>query len=102
MAVHCWLGEGPQLAMQLDADGVWQATTTLPAGAGPLAALTVEARDATGRLGRHQLTLAVAPYRLPHKASAGSDAASIGAWEENGIMGTQLGPNRNAKSAKPS
>ena len=27
----------------------------------------------------------------------GSDADSIGAWPENGIFGTQLGPNRNGK-----
>jgi hypothetical protein len=27
----------------------------------------------------------------------GSDATRIGEWEENGILGTQLGPNRNAK-----
>jgi len=27
----------------------------------------------------------------------GSDAATIGVWPENGIFGTQLGPNRNAK-----
>ena len=33
---------------------------------------------------------------------AGSDAASIGAWEENSILGTQLGPNRNARPTHPS
>ncbi len=30
-------------------------------------------------------------------ASDASDAASVGAWPENGIFGTQLGPNRNGK-----
>jgi Icc protein len=96
--VHYWLGEGTQFAMQLDTHGVWRATTTTPAEAGLLLSLTVEARDATGRLGRHQLTLAVAPYQPPNRLGAGSDATSIGAWEENGIFGTQLGPNRNAKN----
>ncbi len=31
------------------------------------------------------------------EAGDGSDAASVGAWPENGIFGTQLGPNRNGK-----
>jgi hypothetical protein len=97
-AVHYWLGNGPRLPMQPTAPGVWQAEALRPAAQNaPLLALTVEARDATGRLGRHQLLLALAPYQPPHRPGAGSDAASIGAWEENGILGTQLGPNRNAK-----
>lgn len=101
-AVHYWLGDGPRLAMQLDDYGIWRAAATVPAFTTALLPLTVEARDATGRLGRHQLTLARAPYQPPQRLGAGSDATSIGAWEENGIMGTQLGPNRNAKAAKPS
>ena len=98
-----WLGEeGPRTAMQPDVHGVWQAEATCPAGAGPLLALTVEARDATGRLGRHQLRLALAPYQPPSRPGTGSDAGRLDAWEENGILGTQLGPNRNAKSFKKS
>jgi len=62
----------------------------------------VEARDVTGRPGRHQLLLALAPYQLPPRSEVGSDAASIGTWEENGILGTQLGPNRNARPLHPS
>lgn len=100
--VHYWLAAGPRLDMHLDAHGVWTATATVPIAAGPLLTLTVEARDATGRPGRHQLTLARAPYQPVQRPGAGSDATSIGAWEENGILGTQLGPNRNAKPAKPS
>jgi hypothetical protein len=101
--VHYWLGDdGPRLPMQRDAQGVWWAAATCPAGAGPRLPLTVEARDTTGRPGRHQLLLALAPYQPPPQPDAGSDAASIGAWEANGILGTQLGPNRNARPLKPS
>ena len=101
--VAYWLGDdGPRLPMQRDAQGVWGATATRPAGAGPRLPLTVEARDTTGRPGRHQLLLALAPYQPPPRSAAGSDAASIGAWEANGILGTQLGPNRNARPLKPS
>ena len=102
-AVSYWLGEeGPRLPMQRDAQGVWWAQATRPAGAGPRLLLTVEARDATGRPGRHQLQVALAPYQPPPGPGTGSDAASIGAWEENGILGTQLGPNRNARPSHPS
>ncbi len=46
-------------------------------------------RDDEGRDG----ILVVSPARVRD----GSDADSIGAWPQNGIFGTQLGPNRNAK-----
>ena len=102
-AVHYWLGDdGPRWPMQRDAQGVWWAEAACPVAAGPRLPLTVEARDSTGRPGRHQLRLALAPYLAPPRAGAGSDAASIGAWEENGILGTQLGPNRNARPLHPS
>lgn len=89
-----WLDEGPRLPLQPDAHGVWQAEATWTA---PFRTLTVLARDATGRLGRHQLVPAFGPSLALPQAGLGSDAASIGAWEENGILGTQLGPNRNAE-----
>jgi hypothetical protein len=93
-AVVYWLDNGPRLPLHLTAQGVWQADATVPTTG---RTLTVEARDATGRLGRHRIELARGPYLPLGQAGAGSDAASIGAWEENGILGTQLGPNRNAK-----
>jgi Icc protein len=106
VAVHYWLGDdGPRRPMQRDAQGVWWAEATCPlaaVAAGPRLPLTVEARDSSGRPGRHQLRLALAPYPAPPRTGAGSDAASIGAWEENSILGTQLGPNRNARPLHPS
>ena len=100
--VHYQLANGPWLPMQPDAAGVWQATATCPAGAMLPLPLTVQARDATGRPGRHQVQVAPAPYQPPPRPGAGSDAASLGAWEDNGILGTQLGPNRNARPLHPS
>lgn len=94
--VYYWLDAGPRLAMQPDAHGIWQAKAVRPATAA-FSILTVEARDSTGRLGRHQITLAPPSYQHPSQPGAASDVASIGAWEANGILGTQLGPNRNAK-----
>ena len=100
--VRYQLDGGPWLPMQPDAAGVWQGEATCPPGATLPLQLTVEARDATGRPGRHQVQLAPAPYEPPFRPGAGSDAASLGAWEENGILGTQLGPNRNARPLHPS
>ena len=100
--VRYQLAAGPWLPMQLDAAGVWQAEANCPVGATLPLLLTVEARDATGRPGRHQVQLAPAPYQPVAQPGAGSDTLSLGAWEDNGILGTQLGPNRNARPLHPS
>jgi len=62
-----------------------------------LVTLTVRAMDATGRPGQHTLRVATPSYVPPARVRNGSDTASVGAWPENGIFGTQLGPNRNGK-----
>jgi hypothetical protein len=76
-------------------DNLW--TARLPIPSGPLVALTVRAVDQSGRPGQHTLTAAARTYDPVVRPRDGSDAASIGAWPENGIPGMQLGPNRNAK-----
>jgi len=42
-------------------------------------------------------TIEVAPYVAADSKPTGSDAASIGAWPERHLFGTQLGPNRNGR-----
>ncbi|GAB3710426.1 hypothetical protein GCM10027592_47170 [Spirosoma flavus] len=73
----------------------WLATISVPS-ADPLE-LTVEAIDSSGRLGRHTIQLTTPNQRKIERVKNGSDADSIGDWPENGIFGTQLGPNRNGK-----
>ena len=63
----------------------------------PVVWLTVRALDESGRPGEHTLSAPARTYVPVARAREGSDAASVGAWPENGISGTQLGPNRNAK-----
>jgi Icc protein len=77
------------------ASGYWKATIAVPPG--ELFPLTVEAVDERGRPGRHMITVGTPSYKLPARVKNGSDADSIGAWPDNGIFGTQLGPNRNSK-----
>lgn len=66
--------------------------------------LAVRAIATTGRPGMHSITVAGRGFRVREHRPTASDEASVGAWPENGIFGTQLGPNRNAKpvGGKPS
>ena len=77
---------------------LWTARLPVPADRlARLARITVRAVDETGRPGQHTISAATRAYVAPVRAQNGSDADSIGAWPENGIFGTQLGPNRNGK-----
>jgi hypothetical protein len=75
--------------------GLW--TARLPIDTGPLITLTVRAVDQSGRPGQQILTCAGPDYVPVRRERDGGDGASIGAWPENGIPGTQLGPNRNGR-----
>ena len=59
--------------------------------------LTVEAEDGTGAIGRERIELATEADLAANRHADGSDADAIEAWEERGILGTQLGPNRNGR-----
>jgi len=59
--------------------------------------ITVRTTDETGRPAAHTIRPAGRDHNLRQHQPLGCDAASIAAWAENGILGTQLGPNRNAK-----
>jgi hypothetical protein len=92
--VSCW--ENPDVWVPMNWEtGCWKATVDVPPG--ELFSLTVEAVDERGRPGRHTITVGTPSHKLPPRIKSGSDADSIGAWPENGIYGTQLGPNRNSK-----
>jgi predicted phosphodiesterase len=94
--VTCRLNDNDWTPMTLSSDQrSWLATISLPS-AEPLE-LTVEAIDSSGRPGRHIIQLTPPHQRKIERVKNGSDADSIGAWPENGIFGTQLGPNRNGK-----
>jgi len=80
--------------MRADNSNVWVAR--LLVSEEPLINLTVRAIDESGRPGVHTIT-AARDYAPPARTRDSSDGASIGAWPENGIYGTQLGPNRNGR-----
>jgi 3',5'-cyclic-AMP phosphodiesterase len=93
--VSCREGEGAWMAIKQN-EGLWKATIDVPLA--KLVTLTAEAVNERGRPGRHTIRFATPAYKVPAREKNGSDANSIGAWPENGIFGTKLGPNRNART----
>ena len=95
-SVACRVGEEEWTPMSIaPGERLWTGRLLVPADT--LVTLTVEAVDETGRPGQHMIRAATPAYMPPCRARTGSDAASVGAWPENGIFGTQLGPNRNGR-----
>ncbi len=78
---------------------VWYAeidTATVPDGKH---SLTVTISDASGRESHDQIRLVVSQsgaYEQPARAERDQDNA-LAAWPERGILGTQLGPNKNGR-----
>lgn len=95
--VECQVEGGAWIPMRrLIEDNFWTATATVAPAR--LVTITVRAVTASGRPAVHSITAAGATFASPPPPPApGSDAASIGAWPENGLLGTQLGPNRNGR-----
>ncbi len=75
----------------------WEAEVDVPAER--LVDVEVRAVDGRGRPGSHAIRAAGPGYAPPARKGDGSDADAVGAWPENGIPGTRLGPNRNGARA---
>ncbi|WP_245442928.1 metallophosphoesterase family protein [Methylobacterium terrae] len=98
------LGPADAVAFRID-DGPWQpmarpegarcheARVTWPAGARTIA---VRAK-AAGAEDTDVIEPATDPDGLPGSRGIGSDADALGAWPGRGLLGTQLGPNRNGR-----
>ena len=96
VSAACRTEEGTWTPMTRAAgERVWTATLAVPADR--LVSITVQAVDDSGRPGQHTIEAATRTYVPPPRVRNGSDAASVGAWPENGIFGTRLGPNRNGR-----
>jgi Icc protein len=93
--VACQVGAKWTAMERAPGERAWTARVTMPDDR--LVPLTVRAADKTGRPGQHTIQVANGAYVPPPRVRNGSDEASIGAWPDNGIFGTQLGPNRNGR-----
>jgi len=94
--VECRVGTEEWTEMIFD-DSLCTWSTAIKAPEQPLHSMTIKATDETGRPGQWTIQPASALYQLPQHVKDGSDADTIGAWPENGVFGTQLGPNSNGK-----
>lgn len=78
-------------------DGVsWQGTLSLDTNESGPQRLHVQATRASGAPLEGAIELAAGEMTSHHYAPVDQDNA-IGAWEEHGILGTQLGPNKNGR-----
>ena len=87
--------DGPWQPMhRADGDRRYRAAIEWPPGA---RRLSVRAADIGGRIGTDAIEPAGDAALIPTSKGIGSDADAIGAWPEKGLLGTQLGPNRNGR-----
>jgi hypothetical protein len=91
----CRIDDGPWLAMsRVSGTSSWQCSCEAPNRDFDL---TVRASDSAGKSDSQTIRVAREGYRAPQRKADGSDADAVGAWHEMGILGTQLGPNRNGR-----
>jgi 3',5'-cyclic-AMP phosphodiesterase len=78
---------------------LWQADLNVGNLAGGIYPLGVELTDEEGKTGRDEIRSAVnSPSTAKPELRAGLDRHNVvGAWPERGILGTQLGPNKNGR-----
>lgn len=94
-ACSCRIDDGDPVAMVWDEeDACW--STSIPAPDDAFR-LTVEATDEIGRSDAETIEVATSVDETVTRHADGSDADAIGSWAEKGLLGTQLGPNRNGR-----
>ncbi len=100
-AVSCAIDDGTPIAMveKPGATGVWTAQVSNIADGDHT--LTAIATPGTGIAARDTIKIRVAASsptsRSELKGAPGHDMHTIGAWQEHGLLGSQLGPNKNGK-----
>ena len=96
-SVVCRVEDGEWVSMQRKprASGRWSAVLDLPGRADRRDRGAGRRRVWAGRASTSIRAGGPALQPTDSPGAAGSDADAVGAWPENGIFGTQLGPNRN-------
>jgi 3',5'-cyclic-AMP phosphodiesterase len=95
-AAHCRINDGSWRSMLRDPrdSSLWQCQCE---ALGSAFWLTVRVEDSDGTTDEETIRVAGDDYEPPARHRNGSDEDSVGAWPEKGILGTQLGPNRNGR-----
>jgi 3',5'-cyclic-AMP phosphodiesterase len=93
-------GDPIALAPDLLDPSLWQARQDVRTLSEGRHTFTAEAHDIAGNIGHDAITVSVARngrYTPPTRSRDGGDCNAICAWPEKGILGTQLGPNKNGR-----
>ena len=94
VACTCSVDGAPAIPLHAVAPRHYAATVAIPADA---QSLVVEARADDGSVGSERIEFADPAHFSAARHADGSDADAVDAWPERGILGTQLGPNRNGR-----
>jgi hypothetical protein len=89
-----WLAPDP------DDPSLWRSAVDVRGLSDGPHSLSVQALDADGGADRDTIAFLRSRnggYGAPARAADASDRDAVGAWPEKGIVGTQLGPNRNGR-----
>jgi len=89
--------EGREFEMKpVEGSRVWEGLVMGNGVADGVHSLRVEAEDAEGRVAEDEIRVAVGRMAVKERAARDQDNA-LEAWPEHGLLGTQLGPNKNGK-----
>lgn len=93
--------DGQRIPMQLvgGISGLWQAQIPVPSDAGSYR-IDVKATTSDGRTASdtvEAMTPSSAARRTSIDATPGTDAHAVGEWADHGLMGAQLGPDKNGR-----
>jgi predicted phosphodiesterase len=93
-AVNAALGRSAAVLSQIPGTQVWQGILHPGEAAWDSSLLRVAARTIDGKFAEDKIM--IAPSRSPRRLARDQEN-QIGAWPEHGLLGTQLGPNKNGK-----
>lgn len=92
--VTCRVGDRLPVPMASPMTSRYALEVDLPDGA---TTIRVEAEDDIGQRGHETIEIATELHLAATRMADGSDADAVEAWPERGLLGTQLGPNRNGR-----
>jgi len=90
--------EGREFEMApVEGSRVWEGSVAGDVVDDGVRSLRVEAEDAEGRIAKDEIRVAVGGRTAVKERAARDQENALEAWPEHGLLGTQLGPNKNGK-----
>ncbi len=95
--VEASLGETRAWMQRVPGSNVWQTTIACEHTPSGLHALRVVAEDAQGKTCIDEIRPLVGAEKSERRRAERDQDNALGAWPEHGLLGTQLGPNKNGR-----